>query len=64
MADTIFYSGKLKRGRSPLEVFDKMRKKIKKVGPTKDWVCKIDEDKRSLCINFPDGRSESFVLTF
>lgn len=64
MADTIFFSGKLKRGRSPLEVFDKIQKKIKNKGPTKDWVCTIDEEEEQLCIHFPDGKSESFVLSF
>ena len=64
MADTIFYKGKLKRGKKPLEVFEKIRKAIKKKGPTKDWVCMVDEETEQLCITFPDGESENFILRF
>ena len=64
MSDTIFYKGKLKRGKKPLEVFEKIKKGIKKKGPTKGWVCTIDEEKEELCIVFPDGESENFVLRF
>lgn len=63
MADTIFYKGKLKRGKNPLEVFEKINKSIKKKGPTRQWDCKIDAEKEQLCIVFPDG-SENFVLDF
>lgn len=64
MADTLFFSGKRKRGRTALEVFEKMRKAVKKKGPTRDWVCTIDEENETFCIDFPDGKSESFVLEF
>ncbi len=64
MADTIFYKGKLKRGKNPLEVFEKIKKGIKKKGPTKDWVCTIHEDIPKLQIDFPDNESENFILTF
>lgn len=64
MADTIFYKGKLKRGKDPLLVFEKIKKGIRKKGPTKDWICTVDEDGQFLCIAFPDGKSESFVLQF
>lgn len=64
MADTIYYKGKLKRGKKPLEVFEKIKKAIKKKGPTKDWVCTIDEAEEKLYIVFPDGESENFVLNF
>lgn len=59
MPNTIFYKGKIKRGRKPVEVFEKIQKGIKKKGPTKDWVCSMDEEQ--LRITFPDG-SEDFVL--
>lgn len=64
MSDTIFYQGKLKRGKDPLDVFEKIAKGIKKKGPTKDWNCTIDEESQFLKIDFPDGKSESFVLKF
>lgn len=64
MPDTIFYQGKLKRGKDPLDVFEKITKGIKKKGPTKDWSYTIDEERECLRIDFPDGKSESFVLEF
>ncbi len=64
MSDTIFYKGKLKRGKKPDEVFEKITKKIKKKGPTKDWICEISEDKSKLRIIFPGGMSEDFCLSF
>lgn len=64
MSNTIFYQGKLGRGKDPLEVFEKIAKGIKKKGPTKDWICTLDEESPFLKIDFPDGKSESFVLKF
>lgn len=64
MADTIFFKGKLKRGKDPLSVFEKIKKGIKKKGPTKNWICTIDEEQQSLRIDFPDDKSETFSLHF
>lgn len=64
MADTIFFKGKLKRGKDPLSVFEKIKKGIKKKGPTKNWICTIDEEQQSLRIDFPDDKSETFSLQF
>lgn len=64
MSDTIFYKGKLKRGKDPLLVFEKIKKGIKKKGPTKNWTYTVDEGKKSLCIDFQDDESETFVLEF
>ncbi len=62
MSDTIFYELKLKRGRRPLEVFEKMAKTVKQRGVTKKWSYKIDEQNGIFSIDFGDGESESFVL--
>lgn len=64
MSDTIFFKGKLKRGRDPLEVFEKIKKGIKKKGPTKNWICKIDENRKDFFIDFQDEGSETFSLQF
>lgn len=64
MSDTIFFKGKLKRGRDPLEVFEKLKKGIKKKGPTKNWICKIDENRKDFFIDFQDEGSETFSLQF
>lgn len=64
MSDTIFYKGKLKKGKDPVSVFEKIGKGIGKKGPTKNWVCTMDEGGRSFRIDFPDGKSETFVLEF
>ncbi|MBR1815568.1 MAG: suppressor of fused domain protein [Lachnospiraceae bacterium] len=64
MADTIFFTLKLKRGRKPLEVFEKMSKKIKKTWATKNWNYNIDEENETFCIDFGDDKSENFVLHF
>lgn len=42
--DTIFYAIKLKRTKTPIEVFEKMQKAVKKKGVTKKWICDIDNE--------------------
>lgn len=64
MSDTIFYRGKIKRTKSPEEVFAKIQKSIKKKGPTKNWTCMVDKEQACLCIDFHDDTSEDFVLAF
>lgn len=64
MSDTIFYKGKLKRTKTPADVFAKIQKAVKKKGPTKNWVCTIDNENQSLFIDFNDGKSETFGLSF
>lgn len=64
MGDTIFYRGKIKRTKTPAQVFEKIQKSIKKKGPTKNWICTVDEENEYLCIDFHDDASESFVLAF
>lgn len=60
MADAIHFKGKIKRGKRPLEVYEKISKAIKKKGPTKNWRCMVTEDQ--LRISFEDDESEVFVL--
>lgn len=62
MSDTIFFHLELKRTRTPQEVFEKMTKKIKKKGPTKNWTYEIEKD--CLKVDFHDGKSESFWVNF
>lgn len=64
MADTIFYKLKLKRTKTPMDVFVKMQKSVKKKGPTKNWVCTVDEGNECMVIDFGDEKSETFVLKF
>lgn len=64
MSDTIFYKGKLKRTKTPADVFAKIQKAVKKKGPAKNWVCTIDDENQSLLIDFNDGKSETFGLSF
>ncbi len=64
MSDTVFYRLKLKRTRSPIEVFEKMKKSVKKKGATKNWVCDIDSENERLLIDFKDEKSERFLLSF
>lgn len=61
---TIFYTLKLKRTRTPAEVFEKMRKSVKKKGATKNWTCTIDDENQSMSIDFGDEKSETFCLSF
>lgn len=64
MADTIFFELKLKRGRNPLPVFEKLAKSVKKKGATKNWTYVIDEGREIFTVNFGDEKSEDFVLCF
>lgn len=61
---TIFYKLKLKRTRSPMEVIEKMQKCVKKKGATKNWTCTVDSEAQSMSIDFGDGMSETFCLSF
>lgn len=61
---TIFYKLKLKRTRTPAEVFEKMRKSVTKKGATKNWTCTIDDENQSMSIDFGDEKSETFCLSF
>ncbi len=60
--DTIFYTLKLKRTKTQIEVFEKMKKSIKKKGATKKWNCVIDND--CMIIDFGDEISENFCISF
>lgn len=62
--DTIFFCLTLQRSISPLNVFRKMQKSIKKRGPSQNWVCTIDEENEIFSIDFHDNKSEPFVLRF
>lgn len=62
MADTIFYKLELKKKKTPEDVFLRMQKFIKKRGPTKKWICSVDDNKMS--VDFGDDISETFVLQF
>ena len=62
MSDTIFYHLELKKKKTPQDVFAKMEKSIKKRGVTKNWTYEIEENR--MCIDFGDGKSETFVLGF
>lgn len=59
---TLFYKLKLKRTRTPTEVFEKMSKSVKKKGATKNWVCNYDE--KYFAIDFGDEKSETFRISF
>ena len=61
---TIFYKLKLKRTRTPMEVFEKMQKSVKKKGATKNWICTVDSEAQSMSIDFGDEKSETFCLYF
>lgn len=61
---TIFYTLKLKRTRTPMEVFEKMQKSVKKKGATKNWTCTIDSDQQAMIVDFGDKKSEDFCLSF
>lgn len=64
MADTIFFTLKLKCSKTPGELFEKMKKLVKPKGATKNWVCEVDGDSGVFSINFNDGKSEEFVVSF
>jgi len=53
----------LKRSCNPLEVFEKLDKKInRKKGPTGNWECTYNPDNESILIDFGDDKSETFCL--
>jgi hypothetical protein len=60
--DTIFFSIKLKKTRTSEEVFEKMKKKIKKQGVTKRWSYSIEND--TMIVDFGDKMSENFCISF
>lgn len=64
MADTIFFTLKLKRGKTSGELFEKMKKSVKPKGATKNWVCEVDGNREIFSIDFNDEKSEAFVLSF
>lgn len=64
MSDTIFYTLKLKRTRTPMEVFQKMKKKVKNKGVTQNWTCDIDVENETMTVDFGDGESENFFIKF
>ena len=61
---TIFYTLKLKRTWKPAELFEKLEKKIKKRGATKNWTYDIDGENGIMSIDFGDEMSETFTLSF
>lgn len=62
MSDTIFYNMKLKRTKAPIEVYEKLAKRLhKKNGPTRKWECTFEPDREALVIDFHDEESETFV---
>lgn len=60
--DTIFYTLKLKKTRTSGEVFEKMKKCVKKKGATKNWNCNVEND--VFTVDFGDERSETFQISF
>lgn len=61
--NTVFCSGCLKRGKEPYELFEVLKKQIKKKGPTAKWeMLLIDENRIELSFN--DELSEVFTLEF
>ena len=61
-SDTIFYSLKLKRTKTPEQVFEKIKKAVKPKGATAKWI--VATEAQSLWIDFGDGASETFCLVF
>lgn len=62
MSDTIFFNMKLKRTKEPIEVYEKLEKKIhKKNGPTRKWECTFEPENDAIVIDFHDEESETFV---
>ena len=64
MADTIFFTLKLKLSKTSGELFEKMKKSVKPKGATKNWICEADGNSGIFTINFNDGKSEAFVISF
>lgn len=65
MSDTIFYKLKLKKSKTPQELFEKFIKFVKPRGVTKKWVCRADEGGKRFSLDFnDDGGSETFCVEF
>ena len=62
MSDTIFYSITLKAGKNTEQVFEKIKKAVKPKGVTAKW--QVSAEGQSLWIDFSDGASETFCLSF
>lgn len=62
MSDTIFYSLELKANKTHNHVFEKIQRKVNSKGATANWTVTING--QSLAIDFGDGASEIFCLTF
>ena len=60
---TIFYKGKLKRTRTPEDIFAKIRPVVKPKGITKSWSI-IADDENCLTIDFGDNKSETLSFIF
>lgn len=61
---TVFYKLKLKRTRTPTEVFEKIKRSVKKKGATKKWTYFIDAENQFMSVDFGDEKSETFRLSF
>lgn len=59
---TIFYKGKLKRTRTPEDVFQKIKVSVKPKGITKLWT--IQDSENCLVIDFGDNTSDNLVFDF
>lgn len=64
MGDTIFFTMKLKSNKTTKELFEKMKKSVKHKDATKNWICEVDGGSGVFSINFNDGKSEPFVISF
>ena len=62
MTDTVFYTMKLKANKTPEQVFEKLKKKIRPKGATAKWAADVKGG--SFVIDFGDGESEAFCLSF
>ncbi len=60
--DTIFYTLTLKRTKTPSDVFEKMKKQIKRKGATARWSSTVENG--VLTVDFGDGMSECLCLSF
>lgn len=62
--DTIFYKLRLKRTRTPAEVFAKMQKAVKRKNAAKNWVFTVDSENGCMSVDFGIEESETFCLHF
>lgn len=58
--DTVFYSGKIKRGKTVADVYGKMVKGVGKKGITGNWELTLDGN--TMCLDFHDDNSDAFCL--